>query len=147
MQVCIRCLNEHYTIMENDYQQDLVDFHQQWNTTRRQTIEQQRNQLNILYDNECKQYEYYQSYLSNDIDANGKPHVTHFRPCQYLQLRKDLVKLKQHRMQFDRLIEQIQCLLSNFEQDTNEQFDVQVKTSGNMIDMFYSSMFNRYQCY
>jgi hypothetical protein len=113
----LKCLNEHYKLIENEYKKDIINIHREFDCERYNKIEQQKNRLNQLYDNELKRQYEFKNFLQNKIDQNGQPSMNRFRPCEDQKLKEVFSHFNQQSIQFDQLVHQINKLLYHFEQD------------------------------
>lgn len=101
--------------MQNTYFHDVKEFQKSWNPDRSSRIEQQRRQLNQIYQHELNQQTHSKRFLDEMTEANGRPSLTRFRPGQYTELRQTLSRLHSRQEKFDRLFDRIEELLKEYD--------------------------------
>ena len=94
----------------------MKEFQKSWKPDRPFSIEKQRRRLNEIYQTELTQQAKYGRFLSDMTEPDGRPSLGVFRPSEYTQLRQTLNNLNCQRNKFDRLFDQIQELLKEYDE-------------------------------
>lgn len=103
--------------MENDYKKILMDFKKELNTRSHYSIEKQKDIFKELYNNESIQYYLLEKFLSDKIDQNGKPIVKSIQAYEYIELKENFHSFMKNRAQFDQLLNQINQLITDFQEN------------------------------